>query len=101
MLHYIRTNLHAQLEANDVAKALRCSRRWLDYESMRTLKHSCSEEMMLQRVLRAKQLLADTDFPVSSIATQVGLNQLPRFFRNFKAVVRLTPAEYRNQVSGR
>jgi transcriptional regulator GlxA family with amidase domain len=53
---------------------------------------------MLQRVQRAKQLLADTDFPVSSIATQVGLHQMPRFFRNFKALTRQTPAEYRKQV---
>jgi len=101
MIHHIRGNLHGQLEANDVSKALRCSRRWLDYECARTLKHSCSEEIMLQRVLRAKQLLADTDFPVASIATQVGLHQLPRFFRNFKALVNRTPAEYRKQVSGK
>jgi LacI family transcriptional regulator len=98
MVHHIRGNLHAQLEASDVAKALRCSRRWLDYECTRTLKHSCSEEIMLQRVQRAKHWLADTDFPVSSIATQVGLHQMPRFFRNFKALTRQTPAEYRKQV---
>jgi len=100
MTHYIRANLHSQMEANDVAKALRCSRRWVDYECARTLKHSCTEEIMLQRILRAKQLLADTDSPVASIAVQVGFQQMPRFFRNFKALVRQTPAEYRKQVRG-
>jgi LacI family transcriptional regulator len=98
MIQHIRTNLHKQLEANDVAKALRCSRRWLDYECMRTLKHTCSGEIIVQRILRAKQLLADTDFPVASIAAQVGLQQMPRFYRNFKVLVRQTPAEYRRQV---
>jgi transcriptional regulator GlxA family with amidase domain len=98
MIQHIRTNLHKQLEANDVAKALRCSRRWLDYECMRTLKHTCSGEIIVQRILRAKQLLADTNFPVASIAAQVGLQQMPRFYRNFKVLVRQTPAEYRRQV---
>lgn len=98
MTHYIRANLHSQMDANDVAKALRCSRRWVDYECARTLKHSCTEEIMLQRVLRAKQLLADTDSPVASIAAQVGLQQMPRFYRNFKGLIRLTPAEYRRQI---
>lgn len=101
MIQHIRANLHKLLEANDVAKALRCSRRWLDYECMRTLKHTCSEEIIVQRILRAKQLLADTDFPVSSIAVQVGLQQMPRFFRNFKALAKQTPAEYRRQVRGK
>jgi LacI family transcriptional regulator len=96
IIHTIRANLHNPLEPNDVAKALRCSRRWLDYECMRTLKHSCFDEITIQRILRAKQLLADTDFPVASIGAQVGLTQMPRFFRQFKAYMKETPAAYRN-----
>lgn len=98
MIHHIRAHLHKQLEANDVAKALRCSRRWLDYECMRTLKHSCFEEITLQRMLRAKQMLADTDFSVASIGAQVGMPLMPRFFRQFKAYMKETPAVYRNSI---
>ena len=98
IIHYIRANLHNTLEPDDVARALRCSRRWLDYECMRTLKHSCFEEITIQRIIRAKQLLADTDFPVASIGAHVGLPQMPRFFRQFKAHQRQTPGAYRNSV---
>ena len=65
---------------------------------MRTLKHSCFDEITIQRLLRAKQLLADTDFPVASIGAQVGLPLMPRFFRQFKAHLHTTPAAYRNSV---
>jgi LacI family transcriptional regulator len=95
VIHTIRANLHNPLEPDDVAKALRCSRRWLDYECMRTLKHSCFEEITIQRILRAKQLLADTDFPITSVGTHVGLPQMPRFFRQFKRQTGMTPAHYR------
>lgn len=98
IIHYIRASLHNPLEPDDVAKALHCSRRWLDYECMRTLNHSCFDEIMIQRILRAKQLLADTDFPVASIGSQVGLPLMPRFFRQFKAYVCETPARYRERV---
>ena len=98
IIHTIRANLHNALEPNDVSKALHCSRRWLDYECMRTLKHSCFDEIMIQRILRAKQLLADTDFPVASIGAQVGLPLMPRFFRQFKAHMKETPAAYRDSV---
>jgi LacI family transcriptional regulator len=98
IIHYIRANLHNSLEPDDVAQALHCSRRWLDYECMRTLKHSCFEEITIQRILRAKQLLADTNFPVASIGAQVGLPLMPRFFRQFKAYMKETPAAYRKSV---
>lgn len=98
IIHTIRANLHNPLEPDDVAKVLHCSRRWLDHECMRTLKHSCFDEISIQRILRAKQLLADTDFPVASIGVQVGLPLMPRFFRQFKAYMKETPAAYRNSV---
>jgi len=101
VIHCIRSKLHTELEPEDVAKALHCSRRWLDHECMRVLKHTCFEEITHQRIHRAKQLLADTDFPIVSIGTQVGLPHMPRFFRNFKALAKQTPAEYRRQVRGK
>lgn len=98
ILHHIRANLHNPLDPNDIAKALHCSRRWLDYECVRTLKHSCSDEITLQRILRAKQLLADTDYSVAHIGAQVGLPLMPRFFRQFKAHLQETPETYRHRV---
>ena len=98
IIHFIRASLHNPLEPDDVAQALHCSRRWLDHECMRTLKHSCFDEIMIQRILRAKQLLADTDFPIASIGAQVGLPLMPRFFRQFKAHMNETPAAYRDSV---
>jgi LacI family transcriptional regulator len=98
VIHCIRAKLHIALEPEDVAKALHCSRRWLDHECVRVLKHTCFEEITNQRIHRAKQLLADTDFPIASIGTQVGLPHMPRFFRQFKAHVNETPAVYRARV---
>lgn len=95
VIQFIRANLHRPIESDDVALALHCSRRWLDSECQRLLNHTCFDELVIQRMHRAKQLLADTDFPMASVAMQVGMPHLPRFFRQFKATIRQTPAAYR------
>ncbi len=49
-----------------------------------------------QRMTRVKNLLRDTDCPVSAIAEMVGYDQLGYFSRVFKKSTGLTPREYRN-----
>ncbi len=51
------------------------------------------------RVSEAKQLLRDTEQPVSQIAFDVGFNSLASFNRVFKTATDLSPSAYRRQAA--
>lgn len=51
-----------------------------------------------QRIERSKQLLAETDIPISSIAQQVGYDNLSYFSSVFHDKVGCQPGEYRRQT---
>ena len=53
------------------------------------------------RVEEAKQLLSDTEQPVSQIAFDVGFNSLASFNRVFKTSTDLSPTAYRKKAQGR
>ena len=44
---------------------------------------------------RAKELLQETNLPVSEICTQVGYGDLKHFNQTFKKVTSLSPGQYR------
>lgn len=50
-----------------------------------------------QRILRAEQLLKTTDYPISAIATMVGMSNDNYFCRAFKAQIHQTPMQYRRK----
>ncbi len=50
-----------------------------------------------QRILRAEQLLKTTDYPISAIATMVGMSNDNYFCRAFKAQIHQTPMQYRKK----
>ena len=54
-----------------------------------------------QRILRAEQLLKTTDYPISVIATMVGMSNDNYFCRAFKAQIHQTPMQYRKNADGK
>jgi AraC-like DNA-binding protein len=53
------------------------------------------------RVNRACQLLMDSDRPITSIAFEVGFNNIANFNRRFLDIKGMTPRDYRRQVANR
>ena len=47
------------------------------------------------RMERAKELLQQTNLPVSEICVQVGYSDLKHFTQNFKKDTKLNPGQYR------
>ena len=54
-----------------------------------------------ERIKRAKELLLDSDFSISDIASQVGILDTNYFIRVFKSETGMTPREYRRQYKVR
>jgi AraC-like DNA-binding protein len=47
------------------------------------------------RLIKARQLLAESSLPIKEVAAQVGFRRLSHFYRLFKKEFGLTPADYR------
>ena len=54
--------------------------------------------LIQKRIEIAKNLLANTDLPINTIADNVGYGNYSYFTRIFKKVIGVTPIEYRNQI---
>jgi len=52
--------------------------------------------IMLQRMLRAEQLLSKTDIPIGKIPAMIGLDSKEYFSRMFKRFNNISPSEYRH-----
>jgi len=96
-LRFIRENVQRQLNVADVVEALAVPRRTLERKFRDALDRSPLDEIQLQRLERAKQLLAGTDLEMTSVAHGAGYPDVKRFNPTFKAKVGVTPTEYRKQ----
>ena len=56
-----------------------------------------SAYIMLQRMLRAEQLLSKTDIPIGKIPAMIGLDSKEYFSRMFKRFNNVSPSEYRQK----
>jgi AraC-like DNA-binding protein len=54
-----------------------------------------TEYVTTKRIIRAKELLLDTDNNISSISEICGFESLPHFHRMFKRITGMTPAKYK------
>jgi AraC-like DNA-binding protein len=54
-----------------------------------------TEYITTKRIIRAKELLLETDNNISSIAESCGFESLPHFHRMFKRITSMTPASYK------
>lgn len=54
--------------------------------------------MTKKRMIKAKELLKDTNEKINMVAVQCGFESLPHFHRTFKKHVDLTPAEFRKKA---
>ncbi len=65
----------------------------------RTVGHSFTETVRRMRLARACQLLTNTDLPVARIAVRSGYRNLSNFNRQFSAIYRQTPSEFRRRAT--
>jgi LacI family transcriptional regulator len=93
----IRERACEGIDVSDVLKFVPLSRSTLERRFIRVLGHSPKEEILRARLARAKQLLAETDFPLAQVAEKVGFEHPEYLSVIFKKKTRLTPGEFRTQ----
>lgn len=59
---------------------------------------TCMTEVINAKLEQAKLLLTSTELPVSTVATEVGYNEVYHFIRQFKKSTGMTPGAFRKKV---
>jgi len=94
-ISYIRENHSLPIGVNDIAEHVGVSRRTLERRFRQWMPHSPEAELIKVRLERAKELLRDTNLPVTQIGKRVGFHSPEYFSNTFRRKQGLTPNRYR------
>ena len=94
---YIRDNARRPIGVQDVVKHAAISRRALEIRFQRSLGRSIRKEIQRVRLNLVKQLLVETNIPVSKIADSTGFNGLTYLSSVFHREVGVTLTVYRRE----
>ena len=95
IMEYIRDDLRKDLSVSHLCARFHVSANHL-YNAFRdNLDRTVNDYITEQRLVRAKELLENTDDPVYMVAEKVGISNYTYFCRLFKKRCRCTPKEYR------
>ena len=96
-LAFIRAHAGEPITVKDVCREVLVSRRLLEMRFQKELNCTPLEEIRRTRIARAKQLLTDTDRPMSEIAKNSGFQSSARFSVVFHQYTGITPIAYRGK----
>ena len=99
-VRYIREHYSERINVSDVLQAVPISRRVLEVRFRKLLGRPPAAEIRRMRVARAKQLLAETDLEVGTVADRCGFRTIDRLGLVFRKLTGQTPSGYRRKVRG-
>ena len=99
VLSLIRKNLQNNLNIDDLARSVGISRRALYLRFEKHLGTSPLQEILRQRIEKAKSLLVGTTLPLAKIAELSGFGDPYNFSRAFRRETGISPREHRLQSS--
>lgn len=96
-LRFVMEHLAEPIRAADVAAATELPRSTLDNLFAHRLGRSVGAEILRQRILRAQNLLRDTDEKLESIAARTGFCHASHLIRAFRRATGQTPSDWRSE----
>ena len=95
-LSYIHSNFQKDVEIEELARLEGMSISHYRKEFTKLMNTNPKQYITAQRISFATNLLQFTDTPIKEVAEQCGYNDTCYFYRIFKKLTNLTPAELRN-----
>ena len=99
VLAYLKNHREERLRLEDVARAFFVTPAYLSRSFKACTGLSFVTYLNHLKVERAKELLKETDLPVSEICGRVGYSDLKYFTKSFKKVTGIKPGEFRKLYS--
>jgi LacI family transcriptional regulator len=97
-VRFLRDSAHLPLRVSDVLRAVPVSRRALERRFQAVRQRGLAAEIRRLHVDKAKQLLANSELPMQTIADRCGFSSQYQFSRAFRREVGTTPTAYRAEV---
>ncbi|WP_112238435.1 helix-turn-helix domain-containing protein [Kribbella monticola] len=95
LLDWATDHLAEPITVDDLAARINVSPRTLARRFAEQLGTAPGQWLLAQRIARTRVLLEETDLPIETIATRVGLSSATNLRRRFQSAVRTTPSAYR------
>ena len=95
--NYIRQHIAEDISVKTLCETFGLSKKRLYEISHEWFKTSIWDYISLVRIKEAKRLLCSTDYPISQIASMVGIGDYNYFTKFFKAHVGTPPLRYRKE----
>jgi len=89
------------LQIDDVARAVACSRRQMQRVFAEMGNTSFREVLATARMREARRLLARPEVPIQQVAARVGYHQPAQFSKSFRRWFGMSPRAYRHSVAPR
>ena len=99
ILSYIHKNYTANLSIQSIAKHCNVNANYASQLFNQEMKVSFSHYLSLLRINEAKQLLKNTDLPISTIALTIGYRDYFYFAKVFKKITGITPTKFREETT--
>jgi AraC-like DNA-binding protein len=98
--NYIFSHLHDKITVNELAEKLNINANYLSGLFKAHEGISLSRYILEEKICRAKNLLAYSQYSYIEIAAYLGFSSQSHFIRQFKKITGYTPKEYRNIFGG-
>ena len=97
MVSYIQQNFTGKILLKEFGEQFHLSEKYISRYFKEHFHITISQYVMYLRLEHAKQLLQDTDIPVTEVAMQSGYQNVSYFIRSFKKTYGMSPLKYRNK----
>ena len=97
MVSYIQQNFTGKILLKEFGEQFHLSEKYISRYFKEHSHITISQYVTYLRLEHAKQLLQDTDIPVTEVAMQSGYQNVSYFIRSFKKTYGMSPLKYRNK----
>lgn len=98
ILDYIDKNIGSNLQINTLASVIGFNSNYFAKSFEKKTGYSPAKYIYKRRIIKAKELLSESDVKIEIISQQLGFCDCSHFTNRFKKAEGLTPAEFRKQV---
>ena len=95
MVSYIQQNFTGKISLKEFGEQFHLSEKYISRYFKEHFHITLSQYITYLRLEHAKQLLQDTDMPVTEVALQSGYQNVSYFIRSFKKAYAVSPLKYR------
>lgn len=98
MVSYIQQNFTGKISLREFGEQFHLSEKYISRYFKEHFHITLSQYVTYLRLEHAKQLLQDTDIPVTDVAMQSGYQNVSYFIRSFQKAYAVSPLKYRKII---